>query len=86
MEQGQAVVLSSIFSPPARVGVGAWWRSLVFPLLWGATTPARQTTLRSGVGAACGRSYPITQRGDIKKAAPGFYRARPHTLFYSFTK
>ena len=31
-EQGQAVVLSSLFSPPARVGVGAWWRSPVFPI------------------------------------------------------
>ena len=55
VEQGQAVVLSDIFSPPAWVGVGAWWRCLVFSLLWGTTTPAGQTTLRSGVGAACGR-------------------------------
>ena len=31
-EQGQAVVLSPLFSPPARVGVGAWRRRLVFPL------------------------------------------------------
>ena len=36
VEQGQAVVLSHIFSPPAWVGVGAWRRLLVFPLLWGA--------------------------------------------------
>ena len=33
VEQGKVVVLSHIFSPPAWVGVGAWWRYLVFPLL-----------------------------------------------------
>ena len=32
-EQGQAVVLSQLFSPPARVGIGTWWRCLVLPLL-----------------------------------------------------
>ena len=28
MEQGQVVVLSPLFSPPAWVGVGRWWRCL----------------------------------------------------------
>ena len=31
--------------------------------LWGATTPARQTTLRSGAGAAISRPIPKTQKG-----------------------
>ena len=34
VEQGKLVVLSHIFSPPARVGVGTWRRCLVLPLLW----------------------------------------------------
>ena len=33
MEQGKPVVLSPLFSPPAWVGGGAWWRCLVLPLL-----------------------------------------------------
>ena len=33
MEQGEVVVLSDIFSPPAWVGIGMWWRCLIFPLL-----------------------------------------------------
>ena len=32
-EQGKPVVLSPLFSPPARVGIGTWWRCLVLPLL-----------------------------------------------------
>ena len=32
VEQGKPVVLSDLFSPPAWVGVGAWWRSPVFPI------------------------------------------------------
>ena len=38
VEQGQAVVLSHIFSPPAQAGVGTWRRCPVFPLLWGAAS------------------------------------------------
>ena len=55
VEQGKAVVLSHIFSPPAWVGVGTWRRRLVFPLSWGAMTSARQTTLR---GLGRGGSHP----------------------------
>ena len=71
MEQGKAVVLSSIFSPPAWVGIGIWWRCLIFPLLrlmW----------------AACGRSEGrFVTRYVCKKArrTAGFFYGPERSYF-----
>ena len=61
VEQGQAVVLSHVFSPPAQVGVGTWCRRLVFPPSRGATAPARQTTPRLRHSEAAGRRIRVSR-------------------------